>query len=88
MDTLKKFFPLSWEYTKDAANLIVGIIIYILVGIVAGALITLSTFITGWLPVVGPVIAWALGIVSGLIGLYVLVGIILQILVFAKVIKD
>ena len=33
MDALKKIFPLSWKYTKDVANLIIGIIIYIVVGI-------------------------------------------------------
>ena len=88
MDFLKKFFPLSWKYTKDVANLIIGIIIYIVVGIVVGALITLSTFIVGWIPVIGLIIAWVLGIVSSLIGLYVLVGIVLQVLVFAKVLKD
>ena len=88
MDFLKKFFPLSWKYTKDVANLIIGIIIYIVVGIVAGALIALSTAITVWIPVIGLIIAWVLGIVSSLIGLYVLAGIVLQVLVFAKVLKD
>ena len=33
MDALKKIFPLSWKYTKDVANLIIGIIVYIVVGI-------------------------------------------------------
>ena len=27
MDALKKIFPLSWKYTKDVANLIIGIIV-------------------------------------------------------------
>ena len=47
-----------------------------------------STFITAWIPVIGLLIAWALGVIGSLIGLYVLAGIIIQILVFAKIIKD
>lgn len=87
METLKKIFPLSFKRTDSVANLIVGILLYLLVGIVVGALIWLATAITGWVPVVGALIGWVLGIVSSLIGLYVLAGIIIQILVFAKVIK-
>lgn len=88
METLKKFFPLSFKRTDSVGNLIVGILLYLLVGIVAGALIWLATLIVGWLPVVGALIGWALGVVGGLIELYILAGIIIQILVFAKVIKD
>lgn len=88
METLKKFFPLSFKRTDSVGNLIVGILLYLLVGIVAGALIWLATLIVGWLPVVGALIGWALGVVGGLVELYILAGIIIQILVFAKVIKD
>ena len=42
MDALKKIFPLSWKYTKDVANLLIGIIIYIVVGIVAGVVILIK----------------------------------------------
>ena len=88
MDALKKIFPLSFKFTKDVPNLIIGIILYILVGIVAGAVIGLSTLITAWIPVLGLLIAWALGIVGSLVGVYTLAGIVIQILVFAKVIKE
>ena len=87
MNTLKTFFPLSWKYAKDVANLIIGIIVYLVVELVAGALITLSTQLTDWIPRVGGLIAWALGIVGSLIGLYTLAGIVILILVLAKVIK-
>lgn len=87
MDALKKIFPLSFKYTKDVANLIIGIIIYLVVGIVAGALITISTMLVGWIPVVGWLIGWVLGIISSLIGVYVLAGVVIQILAFAKVLK-
>ena len=88
METLKKIFPLSWKYTADVANLIIGIIVYIVAAVIAGVLIALATLITGWIPVVGGLVGWALGVVGGLIGLYVLVGIMIQVLVFTKVIKD
>ncbi len=88
MEALKKLFPLSFKRTDSVGSLVVGILIYLVVGLVAGVLIALSTMIVGWIPVVGAIIGWALGIVSSLIGLYVLVGIIIQILVFCKVIKD
>lgn len=88
MEALKKFFPLSWKYTKDVANLIIGIIIYVVVGIIASAVITLSTLIIGWIPVIGWLVAVVLGLVGSLVGVYVLAGIVIQILVFAKVIKD
>ncbi len=88
MEALKKLFPLSFKRTDSVGSLVVGILIYLVVGLVAGVLIALSTMIVGWIPVVGAIIGWALGIVSSLIGLYVLAGIIIQILVFCKVIKD
>ena len=88
METLKKFFPLSWKYTADVANLVIGIIIYIVAGILAGALIALATLITGWIPVAGALVGWALGVVGSLVELYIVAGIVIQVLVFTKVIKD
>lgn len=79
MDTLKKFFPLSFKFTKDVANLIIGIIIYVVIGAIAPAILG----ILGFLPIIG----WILGIVSSLVGIYCLAGIVIQILVFAKVLK-
>ncbi|MBO5010060.1 MAG: hypothetical protein IKJ13_07520 [Clostridia bacterium] len=87
METLKKFFPLSWKYSNDVANVIIGIIVQLVVGILAGALIFLSTLIVGWIPVVGALVGWVLGIIGSLIDVYVLAGIIIQLLVFFKVIK-
>jgi len=79
MDALKKIFPLSFKFAKDVANLIIGILIYVVIGAIAPAILG----ILGFLPVIG----WILGIVSSLVGIYCLAGIIIQILVFAKVIK-
>ena len=87
METLKKFFPLSFKFTKDVSDLVIGIIIQIIAVVILGALIWLATAITGWIPVVGKLIGWVLGIVSSLAGIYCLSGIVIQILVYTKVIK-
>lgn len=88
METLKKLFPFSFKYTDSVGNLVLGILLYLVVGIVAGALIWLATAIAGWIPVLGAILGWALGVIGALIDLYVLAGIVIQILVFCKVIKD
>ncbi len=88
METLKKFFPLSFKRLDSVGSLVIGILIYLVVGIVAGVLIALSGAITGWIPVIGKLVGWVLGIAGGLIDLYVLVGIVIQILAYCKVLKD
>ena len=88
METLKKFFPMSWKYTKDVPNLIKGILIYIVIGLLAGAAIALSGLITGWIPVVGALVGIILKLAGALVDVYVLAGIVIQVLVYTKVIKD
>ena len=82
MDLLKQIFPISFKYKDSGKDLAIGIIIHIVVVILAGVLIWLAMALTGWIPAVGALIGWILGIVSGLIGLYAIVGIILEILAF------
>lgn len=84
---LKKLFPISWKYNKGIVDLLVGILMYIAVGLIAGVAIWLSGAIISLIPVVGAIVGWALRIAGILVDLYVLVGIVLSILVFAKVIK-
>lgn len=79
MDLLKKIFPLSFKYAKDVANLIVGIIVYLVVAAVGGIVI--------WLASLVPIVGWIIGALGGLLDLYVAVGVVLQILVFLKVVK-
>jgi hypothetical protein len=79
MDSLKKFFPISFKYAKDVANLIVGIIIYLVVAAVGGFVI--------WIASLLPLIGWLIGALGGLLDLYVVIGVVLQLLVFFKVIK-
>lgn len=86
MDILKKFFPRAFKAT-DVKELIIAIVIYLIIDIVCGALIGLAATILGGIPLVGGLLAWAAGVIGSLVGLYALVGIILSILVFVKVIK-
>ena len=88
METLKKYFPMSWKYTKDVANLVIGILIYLVVGLIAGAVIALSSLLVGWIPLLGALLVVVLSLVGGIVDLYVLAGIVIQVLVFTKVIKD
>ncbi len=78
MDTLKKLFPLSFrEATTN--NLVVTIIVYIVVSAVVGLVLGLLAKI--------PLIGWIFSIVSGLVGLYCFIGIVLVVLVFLKIVK-
>ena len=86
MDMLKKFFPHAFK-SDDLTKFIITLIIYVVGGAIAGALIWLAASILGALPVIGGLLAWAVGIIGSLIELYVFIGIVLSILVFVKVIK-
>ena len=80
METLKKIFPLSFKFLESVANLIIGILIYLVVGVLIGVAIKIVSVI--------PVVGWIVGICGGLVGLYVLAGIIIMLLAYFKVLKD
>lgn len=88
MDTLKKFFPLSFKRAGSVADLVIGIIIYAVASILSGGVIAIATLLTSWLPLVGGITGTLLGIIGSLAGLYCTAGIVIEILVFCKVIKD
>ena len=73
MDILKKFFPHAFLAT-ETVKFITSLIIYALIDI--GLLAKL------------PLIGFIFGLLGSLIGLYATAGIVLSILVFAKVIKE
>ena len=79
MDMLKKIFPDAFR-SLDVNNLIVTLLIYgigsFLVGLVLGLLAKI------------PLIGMVFTLVSYLVGLYAIVGIVLAIMVFLKVIKE
>jgi len=78
MDLLKKVFPFSFK-AKDLGKFIVSLLIYIVIGVVGGLVIGLLAKI--------PVIGLLAGILGALLDLYGLIGIVLAILVFVKVVK-
>ena len=86
MDMLKKFFPFAFK-AEDVTKLIISIVIFFLIGAVGGAVIGLAASILAAIPLVGGLLAWAVGVIGSIVALYSLVGIVLSILVFVKVIK-
>ncbi len=81
MDLLKALFPVSFNCKDDSNKLVVGIIIYVVMAIIGGAIIGLTNLIN--LPLVGVIC----GLLGGLLELYTTAGIVLAILVFCKVLK-
>lgn len=78
MDALKKFFPTAFKATELRA-FIISLIVYVIIDVVCGFLISL--------PAKLPIIGFVFSLVGYLVGLYALVGIVLSILVFVKVLK-
>lgn len=87
MNTLKTWFPVSFQRTKSLVDMLIGVVIYLVIGLLAGLLIGFAGTITGWIPLLGTVIGWLLRIIGILVEAYILVGIVLLILTFLKVIK-
>ena len=79
MDMLKKFFPISFKYADTVANLVIGILIYLVGGAIAGTII-------GWLSAI-PLIGLVFGLVGSVLGIYSLAGIVIEVLLFAKILK-
>ena len=79
---LKKLFPVSYK-----KSILVGVLTYLVVAIVASALIWFAGLVAGWIPVVGAIVGWVLRIVGILVDIYVVVGIVLNILVGLNIIK-
>ena len=78
LDILKKFFPSAFK-ALDVKPLIIALIVYVLIDIVCG-------FVIGLLAKIA-IIGIIFSLLGSIIGLYALVGIVLSILVFLKVIK-
>ncbi len=78
MDILKKYFPHAFKATELTA-FIITLIIYVLIDVVCG-------FVIGLLAKI-PVLGIIFGLLGTLVGLYALIGVVLAILVFVKVLK-
>ena len=79
MELLKKIFPISFKYADSVANLIVGILIYVVGAAILGAIFGLL----GNAPLVG----WLMKLLGSLVGTYSTAGIVIQVLAFTKVLK-
>lgn len=79
METLKKIFPYSFKAKNSVGALIVNILIQFIICAVAGVLIGICAKL--------PLIGWIIGIVGGLVDVYLIVGIVLSILDYLKVLK-
>ena len=79
METLRKFFPYSFQYKKDIGALIVNILLHIVAGIVINFVLALCLII--------PVINIIAVLASKLVELYLAIGVILSVLDYLKVIK-
>ena len=60
---------------------------HLVAAVVVGLLIKFAAILIGWISVVGLLFIWLLRIASSLLEAYIFIGIVLQILVFAKIIK-
>ena len=78
MEMLKKFYPHAFK-ASEGKDLAVALIIYILIDFVCGLVIGLLAKI--------PLIGIIFSLLGSVIGLYALIGIILSVLVFLKVVK-
>ena len=78
MDMVKRFFPNAFK-AKELSTFIVALVIYVLIDVVCG-------FVIGLLAKI-PVLGIIFSLLGSIVGLYALVGIVLSILVFVKVLK-
>lgn len=78
---LKKIFPLAFKFTDSVGSLILGLVIHLFGGPIVAAVVGLILGITIILLPLSP-------IVGAVIGLYSFVAAVIEILVFAKVIKE
>lgn len=79
---LKKLFPISYK-----KSLVESIVYYVIAAIVFGLIIWLATLLTGWIPVIGAILGWVLGIAGTLVEIYVIAGIVVSILLKLDVLK-
>ena len=78
MDIFKKIFHFSFN-SKDVTNLIIALIFYIIVCGICGAII-------GFLAKI-PILGIVFSLLGSVLGIYGLIGIVLSVLTFIKVIE-
>ena len=77
--TLKKYFPYSFKKKKTGKDLLINLLIYLIAGVIAGAVIGIFASV--------PVIKLITGLAGAVVEIYVLVGIVLSVLDYKKLLK-
>lgn len=79
MDMLKKFFPFAFTAKADIASLVISVLIQLVVGVVIGWVIGIVALI--------PIVGLSVGLVGGLLDLYILASVVLTFLDYFKILK-
>ena len=88
MDLLKKIFPFTFKDTKTNNGLIMSIIYHVVAAFVVILACTLISWVVGFIPVLGGLIAVIAGIIDSCCGLYATIGIVLACLNRFGIITD
>ena len=88
MNILRKYFPLSFRKLYNVADLVVCVIIYVVAALVSTAILGVTAYFLTFLPVIGPVAAWTVGILGTSANLYCVGGAVIAILYYNNVLKD
>ena len=79
METIKKYFPLSFKEKTEVKDLVINILIYLAGAIVVGVLMGAFSGV--------PVVNWMLGILGTLAEIYIVGGAVFSVLDYLKVVK-
>ena len=87
MDILKKFWPYSFRERTEVSQLVIAVIIYVVLGAVCAAVISLSGELVRWIPLLGVVLNVLFSFVGSLCSIYLTAGIVFTFLSYFKVLK-
>jgi hypothetical protein len=88
MNFLKKFFFLAFKFTGETKNFVWGIVIHALIWLVAPWVVGTAVGVLALIPIIGLIFVPVGGLLGSLVGLYGLAGLVINILVQTKVIKE
>ena len=76
MEVLKRYFPFSFKEKSDLRGLLINVLLYLAAAAIIGVFIGIFSGV--------PVINWIFGIIGALVEIYVVLGILLSVLDYAK----
>ena len=87
-NSLKKFFPSAFKFSEDIGLLIVGLIIHLIgLPVLATFIGTVIGFVFGITIILAPIGILIAGVIGFVLGTYGWIAAVLEVLLFAKVIK-